>query len=427
MNLRMQPRHFYITGLLRFSLFLLLLIFSAAIIFTTNKNVQIVRTTAIQALTDRAWDRSSKADDALRSMGEKDPSEISAIFSDREVAYALIAREDGTVLFHTNPALINTKPFSAQEMEKWISAGTLTSRRITLGTGLPAYEFNFVMYRSEKSPEMLRLVLNTTEADKMILEAGRIKWFTGLLIGILWASGILFERFFTHRIKTQVMRENQKRLTLIGQMTASLAHEIRNALGSIKGYAQWLEEKAAEGSAQKEALATVVTGALRIESLVQELLLYSKEESYHNEPVELAPLITEAVAASSPGHSTDMELNIPPGTSVRADREKLIRVIVNGIRNAMDAMGEGGSLRIYSNENSRWVSIHIEDTGGGISVKDHDRIFTPFYTTKTNGTGLGLAYAKKVIEGMGGAITLANRTGGAGAVLSIQLPNGRIK
>ena len=423
----MQPRHFYITGLLRFSLFLLLLIFSAAIIFTTNKNVQIVRTTAIQALTDRAWDRSSKADDALRSMGEKDPSEISAIFSDREVAYALIAREDGTVLFHTNPALINTKPFSAQEMEKWISAGTLTSRRITLGTGLPAYEFNFVMYRSEKSPEMLRLVLNTTEADKMILEAGRIKWFTGLLIGILWASGILFERFFTHRIKTQVMRENQKRLTLIGQMTASLAHEIRNALGSIKGYAQWLEEKAAEGSAQKEALSTVVTGALRIESLVQELLLYSKEESYHNEPVELAPLITEAVAASSPGHSTDMELNIPPGTSVRADREKLIRVIVNGIRNAMDAMGEGGSLRIYSNENSRWVSIHIEDTGGGISVKDHDRIFTPFYTTKTNGTGLGLAYAKKVIEGMGGAITLANRTGGAGAVLSIQLPNGRIK
>jgi len=121
-----------------------------------------------------------------------------------------------------------------------------------------------------------------------------------------------------------------------------------------------------------------------------------------------------------------MELNIPPGTSIRADREKLFRVIVNGIRNATDAMGEGGSLRIYSYENNRWVSIYIEDTGAGISEKDHDRLFTPFYTTKTGGTGLGLAYAKKVVEGMRGTITLTNRTGG-GAVLTIQLPNGRTK
>jgi signal transduction histidine kinase len=100
---------------------------------------------------------------------------------------------------------------------------------------------------------------------------------------------------------------------------------------------------------------------------------------------------------------------------------------VNGIRNAMDAMVENGSLRIYSYETSRWVSICIEDTGEGITEKDHDRLFTPFYTTKTDGTGLGLAYAKKVVEGMGGTIKLTNRTGGVGAVLNIQLPNGRNK
>jgi len=343
------------------------------------------------------------------------------------VAYALIARLDGTVLFHTNPALMNTKLFSSQEMQKWISAGKNTSMRITLGTGMPAYEFNFVMDQPDNSPEILRLVLQTTEADNLIRQAKRMWWITGLLIGVLWAVGIIFERFFTHRVKTQAARENQKRLTLIGQMTASLAHEIRNALGSIKGYAQWLNEKSEEGSPQKEALTTVVTGALRIEALVQELLLYSKEETYHGETVELAPLISEAIASSMPGSSSGMELNIPPGISVRADREKLFRVIVNGIRNAMDAMGEGGSLRIYCYENSRWASIKIEDMGAGISEKDHDRIFTPFYTTKTDGTGLGLAYAKKVVEGMGGTITLANRTNGAGAVLTIQLPNGRNK
>lgn len=425
MNFRMKPIHFDIPIILRFNLFSLLLIFSLAIIFMTNQNVQIVRKTAIQSLTDTALGLSSKADDSLRSMGGKDPSDMSVIFSDRIVAYALIARKDGTILFHTNPALINTK-LPAQEIEKWISAGTFASRRIILGTGVPAYEFNFVMYRPE-SPEMLRLVLQTTNADKMIRQAERMWWITGLLIGLLWTSGIIFERFFTNRIKTHAMRENQRRLTLIGQMTSSLAHEIRNALGSIKGYSQWLEEKAAEGSPQKHALSTVIAGTLRIESLVNELLLYSKDEVYNNEPVELTILSREAIAASAPGMPSYIELDIPAGTSVKADREKLFRVMVNGVRNGLDAIGEDGRIRIIAREGGQWVSVYIEDTGEGISEKDHDRLFTPFYTTKTDGTGLGLAYAKKVVEGMGGSISLMNRTGGVGAVLTIQLPNGRIR
>jgi K+-sensing histidine kinase KdpD len=422
----MKLIQFYIPGILRLSLFFLLLIFSLAIIFTTNKNVQIVSTLAIQSLTDTAVGLSSAADNALRFIGEKDPSEMSAIFSDRIVAYALVAQKDGNILFHTNPALINTK-LSEQEMENWISAGTFTSRRIILGTGVPAYEFNFVMYRPDKSPDMLRLVLQTTATDKMIGQAQRMWWITGLLICLLWTAGILFERYFTNRVKTQAARENQKRLTIIGQMTASLAHEIRNALGSIKGYAQWLEEKATEQSPEKEALAAVVMGAMRIETLVRELLSYSKQEAYQNERVELEPVIREAFAVSAPKRSSDMELDISPGTSVIADKEKLIRVIVNGIRNAMDAMGGNGRFRIFSHEKGRWVAISIEDTGVGISEIDQDRLFTPFYTTKTDGTGLGLAYAKKVVEGMNGSISLTNRSQGSGAILTIQLPNGRSK
>jgi signal transduction histidine kinase len=422
----MTLKHLYIPGLLRLSLLLFLVVFTSAIIYTTNKNVNIVQTLAIQSLTDTALGLSSAADNALRSMEGKDTSSIRDIFSDRIVAYALIARKDGNILFHTNPALINTK-LPAREIEEWISTGTYTSRRITLGTGVPAYEFNFVMYRPDKSPDLLRLVLQTTTADKKIKQAERMWWITGLLIMILWATGVIFERFFTHRIKTQAERENQKRLTIIGQMTAALAHEIRNALGSVKGYAQWLEEKAADGSPQKDALSMVVTGTLRIEALVHELLLFSREEAYHNEPVEVTSLIVEVIAASSPGDSVDVEIDVPPGTKALADREKLFRVTLNGLRNALEAMGQGGKLHISSYENKQWVTIHIRDTGEGISEIDQDRLFTPFYTTKTDGTGLGLAYAKKVIEGMGGTIKLANRADDAGAVLSIQLPNGRTK
>jgi signal transduction histidine kinase len=425
-DIRMKPIHLYIPGILRSGLFLFLLIFTSAIVYTTNKNIKIVRTLAVQSLTDTALGLSSAADNALRSMEGKDASDISDIFSDRVIAYAMIVQKDGNILFHTNPALINTK-LPAPEIEEWISTGTFTSRRITLGTGVSAYEFNFVMYRPDKSPDLLRLVLQTTTADKMIKQAESMWWITGLLIGLLWAAGIAFERFFTHRIKTQTKRENQKRLTMIGQMTAALAHEIRNALGSVKGYAQWLDEKAEEGSPQKDALAMVVSGTLRIEALVQELLLFSREEVYKNEPVEIAPLMDEALAASTPGSQVDVEINIPPGAKVKADREKLFRVILNGIRNATDAMGQGGKLQISSHENRQSATVYIKDTGGGISEKDIDRLFTPFYTTKTDGTGLGLAYAKKVIEGMGGTIKLTNRTDGAGAVLTIELPNARSK
>jgi two-component system sensor histidine kinase HydH len=418
--------HSYIPFILRYSLLLLLLIFSAAVIYTTNKNIQIVRTLAVQSLTDTAVGLSTAADNALRSMGDKTSANIQAIFSDRIVAYALVAERNGNIRFHTNPGLINTK-LSTQEIDRWLSTGTFKSRRILLGTGVPAYEFNFIMYRPDEAPQMLRLVLHTLAKDNMIRQAERMWWITGLLTALLWTAGIVFERFFNNRIKTQAERENQKRLTLIGQMTSVLAHEIRNALGSIKGYAQWLEEKADAGSSQKDALAIVVKGALRIESLVQELLRYSKEETYRFEPVEPASLIREAIAASVPGWPGETELDIASGAAVRADREKFFRVIINGIRNALDAMGESGRLRIVSNESGRKVTVRIEDTGGGISEKDYDRLFTPFYTTKTDGTGLGLAYAKKVVEGMGGTVHLTNQIDGTGAVLSIELPKAKVK
>jgi two-component system, NtrC family, sensor histidine kinase HydH len=419
----MKLKHLYIPGILRISLFLFLLIFTSAIVFTTNENVKIVQTLAFQSLTDTALGLSSAAENTLRAMEGKDTSGVKDVFSDRVVAYALIAQKDGNILFHTNPDLINTK-LPSTEIEEWISTGTYTSRRIKLGTGVSAYEFNFVMYRQDKSPDLLRLVLQTTTVDKKIRQAERMWWITGFLIAIMWGAGIMAERFFTHRFKTQAERENRKRLTMIGQMTAALAHEIRNALGSVKGYAQWLEEKATEGTPQKDALAMVVTGTLRIEALVHELLLFSREEIYHREPVPVSPLINETIAASALDRSIDVEITISSGTTVFADREKLFRVILNGIRNAVDAMEKGGRLHIGARENKRWTTIYIKDTGGGILEKDQERLFTPFYTTKTDGTGLGLAYAKKIIEGMGGTINLANRTDGPGSVLTIQLQNG---
>jgi signal transduction histidine kinase len=107
---------------------------------------------------------------------------------------------------------------------------------------------------------------------------------------------------------------------------------------------------------------------------------------------------------------------------VKADEEKLRRVFLNGVQNAIQAMGEEGTLRVSVGRDGRWIQVLMEDSGPGIPEAEIPRLFTPFHTTKTDGTGLGLAYSKKVVEGMGGRISLRNRDQKRGAVLSIQLP-----
>jgi len=139
----------------------------------------------------------------------------------------------------------------------------------------------------------------------------------------------------------------------------------------------------------------------------------------HLDPAVLLQETLPSLTSAWPGKTA---LEITPSLKARGDKEKTHRVLVNGIRNSLQAMGDEGVLRISVQPERRWVKIQIEDTGSGIRREEIPRLFTPFYTTKTDGTGLGLAYSKKVIEGMGGRIGLNNREGQAGAVLKIFLP-----
>jgi two-component system sensor histidine kinase HydH len=207
-------------------------------------------------------------------------------------------------------------------------------------------------------------------------------------------------------------------------MTAVLAHEIRNALGSVKGSVQWVDEKVPAADAAKPALALAIQGTERIETLVNDLLLFSREESYRREEFDLADLVREAARYALAGWEGETALDdLAPG-SIAADREKLMRVVVNALKNAVESMNGSGRLDVSIASQGRWITLRIADTGPGIAPEAIPRLFEPFFTTKTNGTGLGLAYAKKVVEGMQGHITLTNRTDGAGAVLDIRLLSG---
>ena len=415
----------YLPTVLRVSLAIFLLVSSAAILYTTTQNFHAVQTLSTRALESTALALSSSAEAALRATGNVAGEEIREIFSDRVVAYALIAGKDGKVLFHTNPRLVGSY-LSGDGTQEWPSR-TASGQRIQLRTGLPAYEFNYILHHPDGTAELLRLVLYTTPADRIVSDARRMWWTVGAILVLLWAGGIMLERVFTRHLQLQEALQRQNQLAFIGQMTAVLAHEIRNALGSIKGYVQWVHEKLEKPDPKKAGLSVVLQGVKRIESLINDLLRFSRKEQYHIEPLNPVRLIQEAINSAVPSWKGKVELEAKPGTQAMGDRDKLYRVLLNGIRNAIQAMEGGGSLRIVVSADGRWVKIRIKDTGPGIPAEQVSRLFTPFHTTKADGTGLGLAYSKKVMEGMEGRITLANRGGRTGAVLTIQLPKTRKK
>lgn len=407
-------------AVLRIVLFAFLAVSSSAILYATVMNERTVESLADRLLESTALALSSATESALRAGGGKTDGQVRMILSDRVVAYALIAKGDGTIRFHTNVRMMGTR--LPKDPGEWLRTGQPTGRRVVLGTGLPAYEYDYILHPLHGGPELLRTVLHTTPADRILAGTRRMRWTVAVVLLLLWTVGAALDRVVSRQLKLQEEAERQERLALIGQMTAALAHEIRNALGSVKGFTQWVSEKVEPHGPRKEGLDNALRAAGRIESLVNELLLFSRQETYAAVPVPLLDLVRDTVAAESAGWAGDVEVSVPKGLFALADPDKLGRVLRNAVRNAIEAMGAQGTLQVEAARDGKWTVIRVEDTGPGIPVADLPKLFTPFYTTKPDGTGLGLAYSKKVIEGMGGRIGIRNRDAEGGAILWVRLP-----
>jgi len=407
-------------AVLRATLLSFLLLSSVAILYATVMNERTVESLADRSLESTALALSAATESALRAGGGGTDSEIQGILSDRVVAYALIAERDGAIRFHTNPGMTGTR--LPEDPGVWLRTGQPSGRRVVLGTGLPAYEYDYILHPLDDGPELLRIVLHTTPADRILAGTRRMRWTVAAVLLLLWTVGVALDRTGSRQFRLQAETERRERLALIGQMTATLAHEIRNALGSVKGYTQWVSEKVDPSDPRKAGLESALQAAGRIESLVNELLLFSRQETYATAPVPLLDIVQDTVTAESAGWPGKVEVSVEPGASAMSDPEKLGRVLRNAVRNAIEAMGPEGTLRVEGGMDGRWAEIRVLDTGPGIPGAELPKLFTPFHTTKADGTGLGLAYSKKAIEGMGGSIGIRNRDEGNGAVLWLRLP-----
>jgi len=226
-----------------------------------------------------------------------------------------------------------------------------------------------------------------------------------------------------NELRTRVQRS--ERLAFLGEMAASVAHEIRNPLNSISGFAQLLCERIPEEDRRHKFAEIIVDETKRIERIVAQTLHFARDENVPLEPIDFNEVINSTVAAmrdklAANGISLLLDLN-PYLPYIEGNDVALRQVCTNLLTNAIHALGEGGQITVTTTSEGGTVSAVFEDDGPGVPADLREKIFHPFFTTKTNGTGLGLAVSQKIIADHKGLLRLVDKPG-KGAVFEIVLP-----
>ena len=220
-----------------------------------------------------------------------------------------------------------------------------------------------------------------------------------------------------------------EKLASLGEVVASISHEIKNPLVSIGGFVRRLDRKVPEGSSEKKYMSIVLKEVKRLERILDETLSFSKEAAVPSHFHDLNRLIDETLATMD---NEFRERNIlvaknlsPDLPSLFCDPQQIKQVFINLFFNALQAMGENGRLTLKTSRQSRgnkeFITVEVTDTGGGIQADILDNIFNPFFTTKFEGTGLGLSIAHKIVTKHRGTIHVINEPG-VGATFLIQFP-----
>jgi two-component system sensor histidine kinase HydH len=213
--------------------------------------------------------------------------------------------------------------------------------------------------------------------------------------------------------------EEKRRLSLVGEMSAVLAHEIRNPLASLKGHAQLLLESLPAEGGDRAKVERVVREAVRLENLTSDLLDFVRSGELKATACDPAALLREA-AEEAGGGRIDVRTDGAPQRWT-LDPPRIRQVLVNVLRNALQAStAEDRVEAAVAEEESRLV-FRVRDRGVGLPAGEEGRIFEPFHTTRVRGTGLGLAVARSIIERHGGTIGASNRPDG-GAEVRIAIP-----
>ncbi|MGD8611345.1 MAG: ATP-binding protein [Desulfobacterales bacterium] len=219
-----------------------------------------------------------------------------------------------------------------------------------------------------------------------------------------------------------------QRLASVGRLAAGVAHEIRNPLSSIKGFATYFKDRYSDRPDDRQTADIMVQEVDRLNRVVGQLLEFARPISIEPQKISLQSLVTDSLKLID-DRAAEKNISIHVQNNARVDEaridpDRINQVLLNLYLNAIDAMESGGELKveISADGKSRDVVIQVSDTGSGISPEDLTKIFEPYFTTKSTGTGLGLAIAHNIIEAMGGKITVQSEKS-VGTTFTVALPN----
>jgi len=249
-------------------------------------------------------------------------------------------------------------------------------------------------------------------------------------IGALSGALVERERFQRRKMQeAQTKLEQTQRLSMMGQMAANVAHEIKNPLASVKGAADILAEDLAPGSPKREFAEIISKEIRRLDGTVQEFLDFARPQPFRFSLEKLADVLVSTLRQMEPqiaSASLVLESKIPAfDEHVWADPRKLRQVFINLVLNAISATPHGGKItvelgKIIENDERFWV-VKFSDTGSGIAPENLEKIFEPFFTLKSTGSGLGLAIVKSIIEQHSGRVEVSSKPGG-GSTFTVLLP-----
>jgi two-component system nitrogen regulation sensor histidine kinase GlnL len=316
------------------------------------------------------------------------------------------------------------------------------SRRITIGQPFAAL-FKNDLPLLEIVAKSAASGMSCSDYENIILrKSGRLTPLSVTASPLLLADGacagtIVLLRDLTKIRELEEAVRKADRLSALGTLAAGLAHEIKNPLGGIRGAAQLLEMELAEDDELRECTQVVLKEVQRVNRIVEELLDLASPRRLKLVGVNLHKILAHIVflqQQATKGKSLTFQRHLDPSIpAILADEGRLTQLFLNLVKNAVEAVGESGTIEISSRivseysmtqkgeRRSRMVAIEIGDDGNGMTPEEMENLFTPFYTTKERGTGLGLAICQKIVAEHRGMIRVDSQEG-KGTTFTILLP-----
>jgi PAS domain S-box-containing protein len=331
--------------------------------------------------------------------------------------------QSSIVAFTDEKGIIKSVNDKFCEISKYSREELIGQDHSLLNSGLHSKEFFKNLWKTIGSGQVWKGEIRNRAKD------GSYYWVDTTIVPFLNETGkpyqyLAIRNDITEKKKSEEMLHRQDKLAAVGQLAAGVAHEIRNPLTSMKGYAEFLQMDETDPQRQ-EFLEIILDEIDRVNNIVEEFMVLAKPKAVELEEKNIIPIVQNVVSMlnfEARKRNVKLEFHADQDiVQIECDENRLKQVFLNFIKNGIEAMPDGGDLRVKTEIQDGNVLISIQDTGVGIPPDTLKKIGEPFYTTKKNGNGLGLMVSFKIIESHNGKVYIESEQN-KGTTFKILLP-----